>query len=675
MDKVQVWEHGHAYQPRRIVDSIFNSFRDIPKGLRLSLGEKQIDGTNWFELMIKPNSVFDLMINAMYYRSIDIEPLTLHQLKKTNPKTFEKFIQNVDSKLTFFVSSLYSHPILPLLVEDSLFDAKVNVAWGIRFYQKFASNDGIRTILIWLSECAYSWKAAEVVLEVVKEVFGQDTKVVFLLDEQQGEMIDSSRIYQVHLSGGTIRSIFRCHWLSDAYAFSSDIRWIVDSLKNDIEQRDSKVFGTMIDAETYGGAYDPQKPFFFSRLRQTLSDGISTKNGIVHFDFNTVNKIVKDGEPQDTKIIDYTSWSDYRPEQILDLHNIRGEGIISEGAGGLCKWTGCLRANDGLVIKKTYFIIYEWIHPRTKQRYIRVSNSIWKVAFNTLRRKVADVVRDSVFEILGKTTGDRRRISEILFSYGSVVFEEETPEEFVEQLIPDASAKEKIAVQLVLEAYRCTNQDSIMSDPTFWQNFDTEVTWTSLALAAGGMVLVAKAFYELEEVTSLLEIAEKYQEFFLDFEDTFYPLINEYDLSLDLLYSYLRDIGRSQGFDVEKEISEIKEDSEEKVNEIAERLYDIVFGRLSNNHFKNEDTNTFLILFRVLTHLGRMEEAESAKESAKVFEWHKAISSSISKHPIPVRVGILHAKHFPCYESLLRLPTVNVEIETEIIVGEAHAYM
>ena len=49
------------------------------------------------------------------------------------------------------------------------------------------------------------------------------------------------------------------------------------------------------------------------------------------------------------------------------------------------------------------------------------------------------------------------------------------------------------------------------------------------------------------------------------------------------------------------------------------------------------------------------------------------MSSAVSDDPIPVRVGLLHAKHFPKNE-VFSSPLTEPETNTELICGEADAY-
>jgi hypothetical protein len=217
-----------------------------------------------------------------------------------------------------------------------------------------------------------------------------------------------------------------------------------------------------------------------------------------------------------------------------------------------------------------------------------------------------------------------------------------------------------------------------MSCPTFWENFGTEVTWSSLSFTAGGIILAAQACYTLDDEEGVIKLANKYQELFIDFEQSFQGLVEEYSFAMELLYAQLREICKRRGIDFEYEIAKMssKLDTsafEKKVGELAEKIYHSVFSTYDVSLLVT-DINKQLILSKAFAIRGKPNIAKQFFTEAKFFEWKKSISSTMSKYPIPVRVGVLHAKHFPNFQRLFKLPLTEIEVDTEIIIGEAHAY-
>jgi hypothetical protein len=189
------------------------------------------------------------------------------------------------------------------------------------------------------------------------------------------------------------------------------------------------------------------------------------------------------------------------------------------------------------------------------------------------------------------------------------------------------------------------------------------------------MALAANAYHESGGEEKACFIAEKYRELFLDFERYFQHLVDDYSLPLEILYEQLEKAAKLRGYDVEKDIAEVKTGLDARAGEIAEKLYDSALGTIGGDRpFLKTDANKFLVLSKMLDRAGKREASRQAYYDAKLFEWKKSIGSAVSTHPLPVRVGIFHATHIPNHERLLKIPTTSVETATEMIIGEAHAY-
>ncbi len=623
--------------------------------------------------MLKPNSVYDLVVEAVSGRSIDMEPLTFHSLRKVNPGASEKLKDEVRDGRTFLVATTYAHNILPLLAEESQLDALINVAWGLRLHKQVLGSE-VKTICFWLSECAYTAQAAAIILQAVEEIFGLNVKTLLLLDELQTSTTMEGKVYSANVGSKQLLILFRSRWLSDAYAFSPDYEGIMNTLRGIVGSSKPDAIGVIVDAETYGGAYEEQKPDLLMRLRTELKNGLIIGEEAYQIEFKNVGELSSEAsESKEALIRDYTAWSDYEDYQIFRADRPKTGTIVSSRAGGLCRWTGHLRDADGKPTRETYFIVTEWVQPKTKKRYVRVLSSIWKVAFNTIRTTASSKVRAITLKTL-KRLAEEESVEEMLKGYGGVVLGEESAPDFIRRRFPHTSDREKRALELVLRAYKYANQDAAMSCPTFWQNIDTEVSWTSLAYLAGGLTLAATARLELGDEKEVEEIAEIYQRVFFDFESTFQHLIDDYDIPLDILYDRLREGAKLHGYDVEAEIAEAGERIEEEAEAIAKRLYQKSLGRIfPDRPFLENDANKFLILWIAHQRRNRVESGRAYKE-AKLFEWRKAIGSAVSAHPLPVRVGAVHAKHFPHPERFLHIPTSTLDTGTEIIIGESHAY-
>jgi len=114
--------------------------------------------------------------------------------------------------------------------------------------------------------------------------------------------------------------------------------------------------------------------------------------------------------------------------------------------------------------------------------------------------------------------------------------------------------------------------------------------------------------------------------------------------------------------------------TEERAQAIARRAYEAAFNKDKERPLKESDANPYVILWKMRELRGTPDDAGESWKRACVYEWEKSIASAVSEKPIPVRVGLLHAKHFPKNRAF-STPLEDPETDTEIISGEAHAYI
>ena len=664
-----IWEHGHAYQPRRLIDAFTSKSREVENGVSITLDGTAKRAANWFELMLTPGGVYDILIAALDTRSFDIEPLTLLHLKKLNPKAYEELKEYVRQGKTSIILCPFSHPILPLLVEKSLLDTEVNLHWTLQVILSLFGLPKDKRVFLWLAECAYSQEVARTVLAVIRGIL-PEAQIFLLLDEFQGHNVEPSQPYKVTLAQGDVYALFRSRWLSDAYAFSSDAEWVIHSIRSDIARRNPRLLGIMIDAETYGGAYGPEKMVFFRKIREGVDGKVDAEGGSIPVTFGPVNRgaVVTDDMPK-VRLLDRSSWSDYSKNQLLNPKSTDTTGIIAQGVSSLCRWTGLI-SKFGEKPEETYFMVFKWTEPNSHRRYLRVLSSLWKVAFNTLRDETTRLVRNAVLEMLSQI-GALRPPEHLLFDYWQVVLDSDGWENFAKAIGIGDDAEKCTAARLLLEAYRMANQESIMSDPTYWENLDTEVTWSSLALIAASIIFVAKASQTLGRNEWLRKSADIFSTLFLDFESHFSALWREYDHPMGQLYELLAERSKRNGFDLDGALEKAPLTTESALA-IARSAYRMAFEQTSETVYE-PDMNPFLILWKMHETRGLKEEAASFLESSIIFEWQKSVRSAVSDKSIPVRVGLQHARHFPAKETF-GFHEANVETRTEIIGGEAHAY-
>jgi len=315
-------------------------------------------------------------------------------------------------------------------------------------------------------------------------------------------------------------------------------------------------------------------------------------------------------------------------------------------------------------------MVYDWFDSGSKMWYTSVVSSLWKVAFNALRSRGSSLIRRTILEVLPPLLG-REKVEEALASYSDVVFETLPWASYASRFMIGGTDEEREAARLFLESYRMAIQEAWMSDPTYWEKMDTEVAWTALALLAAGIIQAAKACVKLGRQGLFELLAEEYKALFLDFEASFRSLSEEYSCPLDVLYNYLREQSQRRGYDLERDIA-LGPVTEEQARTIARRAYEAAFGGDRERPLRESDVNPYLILWRMEERRGSQDVGEAWRK-AYTYEWEKSIASAVSEKPIPVRVGLLHAKHFPKNEAFSP-PSEDPETGTEIISGEAHTY-
>jgi hypothetical protein len=616
--------------------------------------------------MLSAGGIYENIVNTLCTRSIDVEPITLFSLSRTDPQTYMRLLKIVAEGRASLFPSTYAHPILPMLASQNFLDAKINVLWGIKYVLKETQYQG-GPIFFWLSECAYSELAAQAVLQAINETY-PSARVFLLLDEFQASNIDSSQTYKVKLVNGEIELVFRSRWVSDAYAFNNNVDTIVNSLRDYVLRRRPELIGVAVDAETYGGAYDPDKPLFFNKIRNRIDGSVSNGDSTVAVEFLPVDKALKNKPSTETKIYEDSSWSNYEDSQLIQPSDNMRTGVLARRLGALCRWTGTVPGKNGQ--DDTYFIASYWTDPESKKEYLCVINSIWKIAFNALRTRVSTLVRRTVFELL-PFLPSHDNTEKALAAYGEVIFETMKWDVFVSKFLVGRTTDETEAAHLLLEAYRMAVQEASMSDPAYWENMDTEVTWTALSLLASGLVQAAKACLILGKRAPFLEMAKEYKAIFLDFKDSFKKFYEEYDFPLEVLYNHLKEQCLKKSYDLEQVLANPA--AEKQLQEIAQKAYALTFDAGPDRPIRKSDANPFLLEWRVNQKRGASEAAQDGWRKACAYEWEKSVSSAVSDDPIPVRVGLLHAKHFPKNE-VFSSPLTEPETNTELICGEADAY-
>ena len=657
-----LWEHGHAYQPRRLTKvAVLDIERDeeVRREFELVIGVKRIKAENLMRLALKPESTYDHIILFLDYRSIDIEPITLKYLKMLNKEAYYRLKDKISRRISGILATAYSHPMLPLLYIQSKELFKICIWWSINMVlEEFGSyfekqlRKGYILLGFWLPECAITREILNEIYNILCDIayrrYGitrDRTYLLVLLDEGQGPAYPG-RIYR-YRDNPQILLAFRDHGLSDVISFVNDYNYIIEAYRHGLARyNNGEIVGIACDAENYGGHYNPCKPFVLELVRYQLTNGINTEKGTVRallkpisiiveeiIEHNTLDKLDK----IDLRESDYTSWSDYFI--ILDPYQkYIGEGMIGERVGGLARWSGEV---GHIGSRETYFILY--IEGVKEASYMRIISSIGKIVFNHIRSKVSNIVLSHCLSILDKFLGEDKAWNLILDSWRIAM----AIDEYGEYLkltskfrIPPPYRK---AIYHIIKSIQYI-LDSQISCPTYWPNLKNELTYTSLNLLAASLAKTYRIISGMGE--NAYEIEKIFKEYFLNPKLIDHPEINkivlDYKYPFKTLIDFLSKAALSRGFNFIGEVRRMrmKGYTFKDVCKVAESLYERAAERWGLR-IKPCDVNYFAIKAFIEDDI---EDDSVSVRQAKIFEFKKAFYEGDT--PITYKVGIKYAKYF-----------------------------
>ncbi|MFQ5999170.1 MAG: hypothetical protein ACE5J6_00195 [Candidatus Bathyarchaeia archaeon] len=695
--QIVFWEHLHAYQPRRILDGFTGEERFSEEGFLKRVRDREVSGKNLFEVVLIPGSVYDEIIESAVNRSINVEPVTLEALKRLNQPAYERLVNNVLNGKISIVATAYCHPILPMMLDNSEFDVRVNLAWSLwyfyrEFWHRLKSAERTPPIAFWFPECGFNKKTATILFQVIDELailWGwqiEDKKFHFILDEAQGIDVDPSRVYSLKLDGSRCFVFYRYHQLSGSIAFDNNLKTIMTTFWRELRRCKFGLIGVANDAECYGGNYNPDKPTMIEKMRERIGrvwiirprkekSRIQTMTTAAYLE--TLKDMVQESEAKE-----YSAWSDYTEgSQFHYSEQPRAyfEYYVGQRSGGLCRWTGLEREPDGTLSNRAYFLVLPRKEPDSEEVHVRVVSSLWKAAFNKLRDDAANFVRSHVFTIVQRYLIEGRKIDELLTQYWTCALQRESIDDFITRMAhegllhPPQRKEEHEDLKMALQAYQWACQDAYISCPTFWQFFENELTWTSLAHSAASFAKIATMFYTLGEHRKVEEVAEEYRQLFLEFgiNQRWREYVHSLDAQLPLLFEAMKEAAKQGGYDVSAHLAEQKgsEKSQDELwlwaQETCNRLYGAAMKNLGT--VRPGDKNPHLILAKLYDSLRQKERAEEEWDKAKWYEWEKCIQPHYSDKNIVQRVGFLHAKHFPEYQRFLEISEKDTMVDVRTI--------
>ncbi|MFX0207675.1 MAG: hypothetical protein ACFFDT_16930 [Candidatus Hodarchaeota archaeon] len=667
MPMVTLSDHEHAYQPRRIIDGIKQIMRK--KDIKKNIMGRVIQGNNYFEVVLLPHSVYDEIIKSARCRSVNIEPITLSALEKLNPPAYHQLVTLLRKGDCEILFSLYSHPIAPLMRQHSEFDVRINFIWSFKslitkfgdFFHKTPSDRCFWGV--WLSETAVDTPTLHILQDVAKKVYysGPTTpktkmELFIILDEFQVKNAKGTGIYRLEGTENSIHVILRDNMFSNVISFGRTADVFLDAFRAALSRGIDKVF-VAADAENWGGNYDPYKPQEFQKFEEFLDTrGISidesqivVKRLPVPVSLREANAWKQSVNFPLIKLHENTAWSDYTDGSFFK--NDWGE-FIGRKTSHLCRWSGIVKAFRDEV----YWLVYTENLP-DNTRYTRIVSSHWKIAFNQLRYTVSNLTRKTLFDVLlniglSEDTIETTAMG-ILQDYWQVALADVDEDSFVSNSLKSLdikySSNQLSLLCKALRAYQYASQEAMISCPTYWSEFDNELTWTALALSAAGLILCAEVYEKINPIKTK-ELAELYRNLFLEFGHS--SLTREFlkvDTPLEVLLGSLIIAARKAGFDLDSFMASLasprwKEPDFLKLTEgVATTLFQAAV-QMKANPIKPSDINQNLLAFFLAKNRTlRKEYFEQAVE----FEIRKSLDLDNPAGNIIQQVGKLHQQYFP----------------------------
>jgi hypothetical protein len=491
--------HFHGYQPGDLVrwtepDPLKPpKFEERRSPVALRIGGDRIAGRNWTDAVLHAYGRMEAVLERVPgVASVDVEPQTLAWLLEKDPGAYRGVVSAWERGRAGFALTPPFHPILPhhhRLEREALF------AMMIDFFAPLLRRIHDRPIGLWLPEAAYSTDAMRDFLASARRAQEHHaglpdlvTRTHLLLDRRQlaGPAESSSAWVRLGIDGG-VPAMVRDPGPSGDFAFG---RATPEAFVGAAKARGAESALVASDLESL--LANPEQAARFEGIVRTAKG-----HGIV------VAAPSPSGTSRLASVVEHSSWSDY------DEH-------LSEGHTSDTRWTG-FRRTDGLVVAR----------PHGEE----LVSQLWKHAFTLATERVESAVRRTARDLLPKFEVERRReiVRRLAVAYGRHLWREhyraaglaaaETDFARTAEGLLGGTIDVEVAAYLA-RAY-VTMLMGLRSDPRFWDNMDTRVTFQGVACLAQSLADAAEACRRAHErdrahrlvallQTTLLEFPEAY---------------------------------------------------------------------------------------------------------------------------------------------------------------------
>lgn len=463
--------HFHGYQPGDIVrwrepDPLkVQSSEERVSPVSLAVGAQRFSGRNWTDAVLKTYGRLQAVLDgAAGAASVDIEPQTLVWLAQRDPDAFQRIRNSFDRGSAALALTPPFHPILPHLHR---FEREVLFELMIDFHAPLLRRRPEARPGLWLPEAAFSRETIEDYLRAARAAavradgFPDLTHAVHLLLDARQFSGTARAVGAWAAVAGTpgLAAVGRDPPLSSEFAFGSAG---ASDFCRAVQVRGNDQLFVASDLESL--LANPAQAERFETIVQTLrAEGAEVRAPVPPSGLEAV------------PVVEFSSWSDY-------------DEYLQAGHTSDTRWTGLLR-QGGLVIPR--------IH-----RGRRMSQ-LWKHAFTLASERIETVVRRTGQKVLrakgvAKPPETLRHLS---LAYGRHLFRPYylACGTSAADLDLEAAMGAILAGRLDLELAGYVARSylfmlmGLRSDPRFWDNPDTRVTFQNVACLAHCLVDMAEA--------------------------------------------------------------------------------------------------------------------------------------------------------------------------------------
>jgi len=475
--------HFHAYQPGDLIyihdgsgwDPIKYSERLSPVSLKIR--DIEVKSRNWTRTVIKAYEYTSDALGSLKSGcvSVDFEPFTLYMILRYKPKIYAEIIDLLMNKVEPVPTTPF-HPIMPHL---STFEQEILARISFDFYEPFIKDKDV--VGYWLPENVITKETAKIVAESTQK------EIVFLLDERQfvGLHFPQAKFScNTYKCDDKIGYVFgRDHQLSDAFAFNTlDVDGLVRAVvegRIDVFKENSEIpYLVYLASDLEALLSNPQQlDKFISWVTKLEEKGVETINAVEFIRKKRNGEFKRlEGECSEhfrINVKDYSSWSDY--------YDLSIDGRTSD-----IRWLG-MRREDGRVINRVY-----------KGKKV---SQLWKYAFTKLFRELNRSIRFGVIDLIHKYLPEAsiEDIKEFLVRYARIFFREhyeyfemDTTVEYIMEPLKDLDPTLALRLGRIYYIMLLANH----SDPRFWENIDTRVTFENVSAISKALIELMKVYID-----------------------------------------------------------------------------------------------------------------------------------------------------------------------------------